>query len=274
MANSLLIGVPTLNGSERVFSLLRSFESFPPNISYEMLIVDDGSDSRESDFIQEVCESFDADLVRHVDKKDRPENRGVPAAWNTIRSHTIEHGFTHTIILNDDIQILPGAIDSAYYVLSNNSGLGVVGIPPFHKQPSGMRRHGPEEIDPGIPWRCRVPPGCSFGVSIDTFHDVGEFDENFKAHFEDVDYALRCAQAQKVNVTIPQGVLHDWSATFKSNPKMKGHLRLELSRRLFKKKWGATPEYLFAQCPCDRVRLNYLDLSGNPTQSIIPYSAQ
>ncbi|KKW13279.1 MAG: hypothetical protein UY48_C0003G0101 [Candidatus Gottesmanbacteria bacterium GW2011_GWB1_49_7] len=265
-----LIGVPTLNGPERVFSFLRSLENFPPKIEYSVIVVDDGSSSVEASQLEEVCESFGVKLRCHQDDKGRPENRGVPAAWNTIIDRAIEKHISNVLIFNDDIQTLPRAIDSAVFALENNPGVGLVGIPPYHQRSTGLELRWPVLLHRGKPYRNYISVGCSFGLTLQTIETVGKFDERFRATFEDVDMSLRCIQANLMNITIPQGVIHEHAATFKTNKHLNASLRLELSRRVFAKKWGGPYESVIAGLTLPNEPVNYMDLEGNVVMDHLP----
>lgn len=267
-----VIGVPTLNGPERVFSFLRSLENFPPKTTCYVVVVDDGSSSTEAGHLDEVCESFGVKLLRHEDDKGRAENRGVPKAWNTILDCAAEAQVPNVLIFNDDIQVLPGAIDSAVFALVKNPGVGLVGIPPYHQRSTGLELRWPVSLPHTTPYRNYISVGCSFGLTLSTVKTVGKFDERFRATFEDVDMSLRCLQAGLMNITIQQGVIHEHAATFKSNKSLNGSLRLELSRRAFLKKWGKPYEAVIPTLTLLDEPVYYIDLDGEACCKLIPES--
>lgn len=238
---TLLIGITTVNGPDRVFACLKSIrETFPPKVDYELLVVDDGSDPRNSDMLKIVCTLFNAEYWCHADKNGRPTNRGIPAGWNTIAETACNRNIPFALISNDDIQYLDRAIDDGVEVLKRNDAVVTVGLSALFGTQSGLTRSWPEDYPQIKPVRVLHSIGCSFMVRTIPWRKLGGWDEQFISHFEDVDFGVRLNQAGGVAVNIPVTVLHDWSKTFKENPSLFGHLRLETSRRLFLKKHGKT----------------------------------
>ena len=270
----LLVAITTVNGPERVFAVWRSFQNFPPKTPVEFLIVDDGSDGHHVPItIDYMAKSIGAVVFRHQDPENRPMNLGIPAAWNSACSYAQVNGFSHVLMLNDDVEILSGSVDAAVFFASKNKHVAIVGLPPYAPSPSGLILHWPQSLPKDKPYLALYAMGCSFLLDVETWHQVGEFDARFKSHFEDVDFGLRILEIQKVTAVIPQGVLHGWSKTFASQPHLFGHLRLEVSRHLFHKKWGKTPaEFPIPSCIDDGRTYEYVDLGGQHKIAPLKYA--
>lgn len=235
----MLIGITTVNGPERVMSCIRSFrEVFPTTVEHAGLVVDDGSNKNEADVIDQVAGLFGFDVIHHQDDKGRPENRGIPSGWNAIVQRARDGGHEWACVLNDDVAILPGTLESAESLASLNPSVALIGLVPLHTNKTGLQLSWPDRCPRGVIYQPLYSYGCAFLVRTSAWKQVGGYDEQFKSHFEDVDFSLRVVDAGYVILNTPYPVLHDWSSTFKDNSSLHGHLRLEISRRLFRKKWG------------------------------------
>mgnify|MGYP001571637426 CR=1 FL=1 len=238
----LLIGITTVNGPDLVFACLRSLQNFPPSIPYRLLIVNDGSTGVTERILNDIAVMFEADIIHHKNG-ETPANKGIPEGWNDIVGNAQAHGIPYALILNDDIEFLPNrAIEAALYIHQKNERIGAVGLQPYYRVPSGWIPTWPTDYPMTKPALVPRAAGCSFMTSTAAWEQVGQFDPQFTSHFEDVDYAVRLHQRGYASVNIPQGVQHGWSQTFQRNPELHGHLRLEVSKMKFLKKWGQLPD--------------------------------
>lgn len=271
---NLLVAITTVNGPDRVFAVWRSFQNFPPKTPVKFLVVDDGSDAHHMpNAIDYVTRSLEIPLFRHVDENGHAKNMGISAAWNSACGEAKRQGFSHALILNDDIEILPGAVDAAVFMIEKNKDVAVVGLPPYSPTPTGLELHWPQIVPTNKPYLCMYAMGCSFVVDLSRWEEIGGFDQRFLSHFEDVDFGLRLLEKNYLSVQIPQGVLHGWSKTFQANAHLQGHTRLEVSRVLFKRKWSKNPpEFSVPSCLTDGRIFEYIDKEGNAQQTKLPFA--
>jgi len=269
----LLVAITTYNGPERVFAVWRSFQTFQPTTECKFLVVDDGSDGHHMPkTIEATAKSLGMSHINHKDNNGQPCNLGIPTAWNTACEFAQANNYSHALILNDDIEILPGAVDAATFFAEKNKDVATVGLTSVFPTPSGMIPDWPQSFGRNKPFISHYAKGCAFVIDILTWKKLGGFDTRFVSHFEDVDYGIRASQDGKVNVTIPQVMLHGWSKTFAANPHLQGHLRLEISRVLFKNKWGKPPsDFPTLTCMNDGRTYQYQDLSGVPRSGQLPF---
>lgn len=232
----MLIGVTTVNGSGRVLGCIRSFtEVFPTSCAYQGIIVDDGSDESHARLLDEIGSLYDFKVIHHQ------RNLGIPAGWNTIAQHAAAQGHEHAVILNDDVFVLPQTLERAVEVFARNPRLATLGLVPVYQTESGLHRSWPDGVRWDAFYRCRHSFGCSFLLRVSVWEEIGGFDAQFRSHFEDVDFGIRAQEAGYVALNSPYPVLHGWARTFAENPHLHGHLWLEVSRRLFRRKHGKDP---------------------------------
>jgi GT2 family glycosyltransferase len=143
----------------------------------------------------------------------QPKNIGVAASWNIICRVAFASGYTHVVIINDDVICEKYADLLEDYIDDVQAGLFI-----------GYKN-----------W-------SMFVISYDTFNAIGEFDENFKgAYFEDNDYLWRCKQA---GIIIEQTELmnpeqYQQSMSIKTDPSLNEHF--ENNKAYYIKKWGGVP---------------------------------
>jgi len=269
----MLIGITTVNGPERVMACIRSFrEVFPCGVQHRGVIVDDGSGQGPAEYLDEIGHLYGYEVIHHKDSKDRPLNTGIPAGWNSVARHAATNGENEVLVLNDDVEILPGSICGAWTFLRGNPKVATLGLVPLFRTPTGIQWDWPEGLSRDLPHRVQHSYGCAFFLHVQAWQDVGGFDERFKSHFEDVDFGIRVQEAGWFALNGPFPVLHDWSKTFKDNPDLRGHLRLEISRRKFREKWGKDPKDFPPLSPAE-VWIEQPDGTG-PEKHTVPFVAR
>jgi GT2 family glycosyltransferase len=143
----------------------------------------------------------------------QPKNIGVAASWNIICRVAFASGYTHVLIVNDDVICEKYADLLEDYIDDVQAGLFI-----------GYKN-----------W-------SMFVISYETYKTVGEFDENFKgAYFEDNDYLWRCKQA---GIIIEQTELmnpeqYQQSMSIKTDPSLNEHF--EKNKKYYIEKWGGVP---------------------------------
>lgn len=150
-------------------------------------------------------------------------NIGVSAAWNIMLTDMRANGYEYGLILNDDI------------VLSNN----IIHISDYISQKPKFARI--------------INDWSVFLISLDTFNDIGLFDENFyPAYFEDSDYNYRLKLAgietQFPKILIPQ--TYRTSSSITANREL--NTRFLENRKYYIEKWGGEPTYELFKKPFNR----------------------
>ena len=196
--STIAMGIPTINQAELLNTALETYKD--TFYGRHIYIVDNGN--------QNIDLTFQG-LKVMVQKK----NIGVAASWNLICRMAFNAGYTHVLMLNDDVISEKYADSLEDYVDDVGAGLYI-----------GYKN-----------W-------SMFILSYDTFVTVGEFDENFKgAYFEDNDYLYRCKQAgiiiEETELMNPE-VYHQ-SMSIRKDPTLNENF--ENNKEYYVQKWGGVP---------------------------------
>ena len=196
--STIAMGIPTINQAELLNTALETYKD--TFYGRHIYIVDNGN--------QNIDLTFQG-LKVMVQKK----NIGVAASWNLICRMAFNAGYTHVLMLNDDVISEKYADSLEDYVDDVGAGLYI-----------GYKN-----------W-------SMFILSYDTFVTVGEFDENFKgAYFEDNDYLYRCKQAgiiiEETELMNPE-VYHQ-SMSIRKDPTLNENF--ERNKEYYIQKWGGVP---------------------------------
>lgn len=232
----ITVGIPTVNGPQRLERCLRSVFSTEDAQKYKLkvFVLDDCSDPPLLEANKEICARFGVEMLMHQ------QRLGVPKGWNDLVNHTSSE---YVILLNDDIEVTRYWIDAMYYTLKNNDFLGAVGYNAYE----GPNRYAGNVIFPtyveskllfGSPsaplLSCR---GFAFGFRHSDFDLVGGFDERYFCFFEEVDFNLSLLNLGKRNAILSYPVLFhghgETTTSVLSNPSE----IFQTSKKLFEEKW-------------------------------------
>jgi len=258
------IGIASYNGANRVDELLSSLEEHtnPIDGGYEICVLDDGG--KESNFAElvEVCESYGVELpLRHE------TNLGIPTTWNDLTRHFDSE---YMVLLNDDLVLVDGWLDSLLYFAENNK-FGTAGLPMYSPKKTGKPHSGWKKIKHGWkpylafprkkPLRVPAAPGPCFIFKRTLFDFVGGFDTRYMSFYEEIDFSLNLAQCGYASYILPcPWIYHYWARSFAENPELMPRERMDISRAKFIEKWGGQLEIVYSkvgQVP-ERQRLKWL----------------
>lgn len=195
---TICMGIPTINQKELLERALGIYKD--TFWGRHIWIVDNGNQN---------IQKFSSSQRTMVMKK----NIGVAASWNLICRMAFSNGYTHLLMVNDDVVYEKFADNLEDMVDNVGAGLFI-----------GYQN-----------WSV-------FILSHETYKLVGEFDENFKgAYFEDSDYLYRCKMA---NVVVEQTEIlnpeeYQQSASIKKDPSLNSHF--ESNKQYYISKWGGVP---------------------------------
>ena len=196
------------NGREDTLACLRSLEGEDADV----IVVDNASDDGTADAVTGV------ELIRN----DR--NLGYAGGMNTGIRHALGRGAGAVLLLNNDVEVEPGSIAR---LAAHAAGVGAVcPVVTFADQPDRVWYAG-ARFDPRRGYNGRhvteTGPGpieteriCGAAVLIprETLEQVGMFDEDLFAYFEDADWSLRAREAGlRLLVTPDSRVRHKVSAS-------------------------------------------------------------
>ena len=194
------------------------------------------------------------------------QNRGIPAAWNTIVNHAAENKSEVVVIFNDDIRLLsPGWLTRLVTVFENNQRIATVGLPlcnePNFDDSQSEKMWGKT---PGLVG-CAV--GCAFAGQPETLLLVENPDgtrgywEDLVSFHEELQVGFKLAEKGYGSYMLPwPPVYHMGGATFGASPEltwrnpsdylpMGEFLRYARSSRWYVKQY----EDIYEQGRCDRM---------------------
>jgi GT2 family glycosyltransferase len=195
----LLVGIPTINRADLLNEALAEyFEDFA---STEIVICDNGNQdiiTREKMFV----------IYRP------PQNLGVAGSWNMIMDYAERLGFTHVLMLNDDIMLGRTGYEIKLLIEQNLE----------------------------VPFINSYQNWCSFILRVDAWKQVGGFDtEFFPAYFEDNSfcYKMRLANMERVHTFVLNPLVYRNSMTIAKEPSLNNNFMR--NRQVYIDMWGGLP---------------------------------
>jgi GT2 family glycosyltransferase len=195
----LLVGIPTINRADLLNEALAEyFEDFA---STEIVICDNGNQdiiTREKMFV----------IYRP------PQNLGVAGSWNMIMDYAERLGFTHVLMLNDDIMLGRTGYEIKLLIEQNLE----------------------------VPFINSYQNWCSFILRVDAWKQVGGFDtEFFPAYFEDNSfcYKMRLANMERVHTFVLNPFVYRNSMTIAKEPSLNNNFMR--NRQVYIDMWGGLP---------------------------------
>lgn len=214
----ITVGVSTYGMVDRVNSFMMSFWNSFEESQHEVscVCVDDGTSNlakvRER---ERECKKMKFTFIPHG------ENRGIPAAWNTIINYAAEQKSEVVIIFNDDIYFIrPGWISQMAYFFEKNDNVGTVGFPLVNEK--GFNdRDSRWLVNPGV---CGAAVGCAFGarpedlLSIENPDGSRGYWEDLISFHEEVHMGFKLAEKKKFSFMLPWPPVRHWGGqTFQTN---------------------------------------------------------
>ena len=164
-------------------------------------------------------------------------NLGFAAAVNIGAHHALARGATAILLLNNDAELEPGAIDGLTTAMAGEPRVGVLTAKVYLTETperlwavGGVYTGGRViELGAGEPdvgryddARLDFVYGCAMVVRAETFRDVGGFDERYFLYYEDIDLCLRAQEAGwRVAMAPHARVLHEGSKSTEREPAIK-----------------------------------------------------
>ena len=216
--------VPIYNGLAYTVECIGALLCSKPQTSYELVVADDASTDGSIELLRKI---------RNIKIVTQPKNVGFLANCNG--AFAIWTG-TYVLLLNNDAQLMPGALDALVAVLDSNKEVAAAGpkvlYPDGRLQEAGcmIDRDGVASMtglfaDPGCPQynRPRDVHYCSGAALLVRRSEINGalFDEAFRpAYCEDADLCLRLlSQGRRVVYCPSAEVVHHLSVSHQSSEK-------------------------------------------------------
>lgn len=247
----ILIGIPTLNGPDRLARCLESIRRHTPLEAYgaQVLVSDDFSYRDNLEENRKVCQNFDVELACPAQVRI-----GVAQQWNCLSRHTKA---PIVILMNDDVEVVPDWLEALVFSIRRNPQAGMVGLkayqgvtsknftpPPIQSYNEAVMEHGEGMIS---------ATGFLFGFERKKWETVGGFDPHFFAFYEELDFSIRLVKEggwRPYMLSYPV-VIHQGGATTSDIRNLDSQKVLSESRGKFKAKHGSIQAVrdLFAKLP-------------------------
>ena len=191
----------------------------------------------------------------------QPTNVGFARAVNAGAHHAMTRGATAVLLLNNDAELAPGAMDALADALASDRTIGVLTAKIFLTASpdrlwavggvyTGRRviELGAREPDAGTYDQAHLDfvYGCAMVVRADVFREVGGFDERYFLYYEDIDLCVRAqAAGWRIAMAPHAHVLHQGSKSTEREPTIKVYHHAR-SRMMFFSRHLRTSRVAFA----------------------------
>lgn len=183
----VLIGIPTLNGPERLRRCLRAIRAHTPlDQPFKVLVVDDCSTPENLEKNKEVVSETGIDMLTHNTRL------GVARGWNDLTRHTRA---PWVILMNDDVEVVPDWYEALVFSLKKNPHAGMIGLPSYQGvnslnfSPPPIKSYNEAKMQRGTGMFSAT--GFLFGFERKKFDYVSGFDDGFFLFYEEVDFGAR-----------------------------------------------------------------------------------
>lgn len=247
----VLVGIPTLNGPDRLRRCLRSIRvETPPDDSVLVFVADDGSDPEHLEGNKNVCAEHGVELIFGHGRT------GIAATWNRLVRHVPDA--ETVVLLNDDIEVVRDWLDVLRFSVEENFEVGAVSLPcrtgtlkPAAPEPhidyveAHLQDGGGTLLSAG---------GAIFAFRRTSWEAVAGFDERYFVFYEEVDFNVALMRAGRWNFVASYPVVYHLGGATNSDPKnLSAEAHLQQSRRRFLEKWGKRPDELRSEVAAHRL---------------------
>jgi GT2 family glycosyltransferase len=210
----LAVGIATFNGRHLLERTLPSFlnQTLRPD---RLIIVDDGSIDGTAEWLKQGWP--EVELIRHS------QNQGITASLNTCLSAGLDVEFVG--LFNNDVELAPTCLAELCSALRNDPSAAASGPKMLNYYDRAVldgagdiycwlgtaHRRGQGDADRGQYDRPEQIFGVCGGAAVyraSALHELGLFDEDLYAYYEDVDWALRANLAGYHCIYQPQAVVY------------------------------------------------------------------
>lgn len=233
----VLVGIPTLNGPDRLDRALASVKKHTDLKDVTVLVSDDCSSEKNLKLNKDVVHTHGVPMLMSG------ERLGIAKQWNRLVRHVPDAEIC--VLLNDDVEVVEDWLDVLVFSLERNPDLGMVALrcetgvikkdcPPRPKidyNEALLMTGGGTLVSAG---------GACFAFRRGNWEHVGGFDERYFCFYEEVDFGVTLATSlgrYSAFASYPV-IYHMGGATIGANSDASAVL-ID-SRQKFWDKWGKT----------------------------------
>ena len=235
----ILIGIPTLNGPERLARCLESIRRHTPLEAYnaQVLVSDDFSYRNNLEENRKVCHNFGVELVCPAQVRI-----GVAQQWNCLTRHTEA---PVVILMNDDVEVVPDWLEALAFSILQNPHAGMIGLKAYQGvtsrnfTPPPVQSYNEAIMERGLGMISAT--GFLFAFERRKWEAIGGFDPHFFAFYEELDFSIRLLKEGgwwPYMLSYPV-VIHQGGATTSDVRNLDSQKVLLESREKFKVKHGS-----------------------------------
>ena len=255
---NVLIGIPTLNGPDRLARCLASIAAHTPfeKFAIKVMVCDDASTSANLDANKALVRRMaygepppngipDLEMLMHQERK------GIAAGWNSL---TRFQPADVVVLINDDIEVVPHWLDALVYSVTKNPQLGTVSLNQYVGLTRGqhLAAHpgcAPHEAVPRVDYheatillgdgQLLCAQGSIFAFRRESYDQVGGFDEGYMAMYEEYDFGVALCHKGFMHAIVSYPVVYHMGGATLSDPQnLDVSAELIRSRQRFFEKWG------------------------------------
>ena len=241
---SVSIGIPTLNGPERLKRCLSSIEQHTHFGEVTVLVCDDGSGESELEANKHLIHES---RIPGIEMLMNGKREGIATSWNKLVRHKRADV---AVLINDDIEVVDHWLDVLAYSVEKNSVAGMIGLNSY----VGVIKDQvskPLRID-----YCEshlmfgngtllASHGPVFAFRRDVYDLVGGFDERYFCFYEELDFGVSLHKKGLRHFMSSYPIVYHMGGATNSDPRnLIASEEMARSRQKFLDKWGKTPEEL------------------------------
>jgi GT2 family glycosyltransferase len=255
----ILIGIPTLNGPDRLRRALFAIHEYTDLNNVSLVVSDDASNANNLEWNKTWCHRFNVPLLTTEIRL------GIPKQWNRLVRHVPDADVC--VLVNDDVEVVADWLDVLVFALDKNPQLGMVGLrceTGVTARVGEKRTHVDYQESHLLDGSGTLlsSGGACFAFRRKDWEAVGGFDERFFCFYEELDFGVRLMMHGKHNVIANYPIVyHMGGATIGANSDASAVL-LESRARFTEKYEGMT---------LDTMRL---DFGRRPRQTYLEWNSQ
>lgn len=232
----ICVGIPTLNGPERLARCLEAVRRHTPMdaLGAVLFVSDDCSHEGNLDANKRVCSNYGVEMLM------AQARLGVAEQWNRLTRHT---DAPVVVLMNDDVEVVPDWLQALAFTIKNNPHAGMVGLKAYQGvnslnfTPPAVPSYNEAVMERGVGMISAT--GFLFGFSRDKYEDIGGFDPGFFAFYEEIDFGVRLlAKGWPSYMLSYPVVVHQGGATTSDRKNIDAQRVIAESREKFKAKHG------------------------------------
>lgn len=236
----ICIGIPTLNGPERLERCLRSIVRYTKLGKHhaQVIVSDDCSYEKKLAENKTVCHAYGVPLLMAQTRV------GVAEQWNRLVRHTEA---PIQILMNDDVEVTEHWLEALVYSIRENAHAGMValkawqGVNSTNWSPPPPVSYSESVMERGTGFVS--PCGYLFGFERKKWERVGGFDTQFFVFYEEVDFSIRLFNEGWPSYMLSYPVvIHQGGATTSDPGNIDSQRIMAESREKFKRKHPAISE--------------------------------